>query len=589
MRSRTTPVLALLVLLLGAYLLVWEHGDRIDRDGLSRMRRSLRIDPDRVEALAIETPSTRLLCHRRGDSWFLAEPTAARADASRIHQLLAILRELPRGEVLLPDRRDPAAWAHYGLEPPHAAVSVVQGTATNRFLVGRRSPLGDGVYVRQDGIPAVVRISAALLDLLPSGAEALRARTLLRGDPSAVARLEIRNASGYIQLAREPSGPWRILQPVATRADPVPIATLVRELLACTIVQFVQDGVTDFSPYGLDTPGALSAVLDAEAGLGSQTIYFGDPLATSPGLVYARLQGENSVYAVPDTAAKALAVRLDDLRDRRIPGLVLPARIQTVRAEGGGATLEFHRLPDSPAEWRIDRPRRVPADPGAINALLASWSGVRITAFEPPPAPPAASALPPPPEPVFTRTLAITLQDNPDPVQIRVGPADAPGTCRIRVVGESSSAIAEPAALLDFPLGAEPYQSLDVLSIPPANVLAIDLSTPARTLAVRRDPVTGDWIRPPDDFDALLSALSPLRAAEWLPPAEGALPTPLATLRVTQTGRRTLSNTLLFYPDRVVHLRGRPAPFRLPPASPLLPWLQPPAEPAPAPPTEPTP
>ena len=244
MRSRTTPVLALLVLLLGAYLLVWEHGDRIDRDGLSRMRRSLRIDPDRVEALAIETPSTRLLCRRRGDSWFLAEPTAARADASRIHQLLAILRELPRGEVLLPDRRDPAAWAHYGLEPPHAAISVVQGTATNRFLVGRRSPLGDGVYVRQDGIPAVVRISAALLDLLPSGAEALRARTLLRGDPSAVARLEIRNASGYIQLAREPSGPWRILQPVATRADPVPIATLVRELLACTIVQFVQDGVT---------------------------------------------------------------------------------------------------------------------------------------------------------------------------------------------------------------------------------------------------------------------------------------------------------------------------------------------------------
>ena len=366
------------------------------------------------------------------------------------------------------------------------------------------------------------------------------------------------------------------------------IATLVRELLACAIVQFVQDGVTDFSPYGLDSPGALSAVLDAESGLGSQTIYFGDPLASSPGLVYARLQGENSVYAVPDTAAKALDVRLDDLRDRRIPGLLIPARIQSVRAEGGGATLEFHRDADSTAEWQIDRPRRVPADPGAVNALLASWSGVRITAFEPPPAPPAASALPPPPEPSYTRTLSIALQDNPAPVQILVGPADVPGACRLRVVGESSSAIAEPAVLLDFPLDAEPYQSLDVLSIPPSNVLAVDLVTPARTLTVRRDPVTGDWIRPPDDFGDLLSALSPLRAVEWLPtPGEADLPSPLATLRVTQTGRRTLSNTLLFYPDRIVHLRGHPSPFRLPAASPLLPWIQtpsaPPAEPEPAP------
>ncbi len=589
MHRRTTSVLALAVLLLGAYLLVWEHGDRLDREDLSRMRRALRLDPDRVEALAIDGPAGHTLCRRRGEDWQLAEPISARADTSRIRQILSLLRELPRGGIVLPDRRDRDAYAHYGLEPPQASLAVVQGASTNRLLIGRRSPLGDDVYVRKEGLDAVVRIPVSLLDLLPTSLDAMRSRSLLRGVPAAIDRLELRNASGYIQLARTPAGAWQILQPVATRADPVPIASLVRELLACTIVQFVQDGVTDFTPYGLDAPSALSAILDTEGGLGSQIIFFGDPLASSPGLVYARLQGENSVYAVPDAAAQALAIRLDDLRDRRIPGLTLPARIQGVRAEGDGAALEFHRDGALPGGWQIDRPRRVPADPAAITNLLAGWTGVRITAFEPPPAPSAASSLPPPPEPVFTRTLRIALADNPDPVLIHVGPAEATNACRIRIAGESATAIAEPAALLDFPLDAEPYQSLDVLSIPSANVLALDLGTPARTLSVRRDPVTGDWVQPPEGFDALLAALSPLRAAEWLPIPDGLDRTaPVSTLRITQTGRRTLSNTLLLYPDGIYLLRGHPAAFRLPPDSPVARWLTPslPAaaeeEPAPA-------
>lgn len=579
-RFRATPLLALLVVLLGTYLLVWERDDRMDRADLSRTRRLLRIEPDRVDALSVEGPSGRFLCRRLGDGWILDEPFSARADASRIQQLLAALRELPRGELVFPDRRDRDAYARYGLEPPQATLGLVQGSSTNRLLVGRRSPLGDGLYVRMDGLAAVVRIPTALLDLLPASPDAMRSRTLLRGEPSAVGRLELRNDSGYIHLARPPGGAWRILQPVATRADPVPIDSLVRELLACSIVQFVQDGVSDFTPYGLDSPNALSAILDAQGGLGSQTLFLGDPLASAPDLVYARLQGENSVYAVPDTAARALAVKLDDLRDRRIPGLALPARIQAIRVEGDGAVLELRREPDG--TWQIERPRRVPADSDAVNALLSAWAGVRISAFEPPPAPPAASALPPPPAPAYTRSILITLQDSPDPILLRVGPANSPeGACRIRIDGESSSAIAEPAALLDFPIDAVPYQSLDILSIPPSDVVAVDFKSPGRSFSVRRDSATGDWVRPPDGFDDVLSALSPLRAAAWIP-EPGAPPAdpPFATLRITQSGGTALSNTLLFHSDGTVFLRGRPTPFRLPDDSPLLRWLAAPADPA---------
>ena len=577
MKYRATTILALLVLLLGAYFLVWERGDIRDRDRLSGIRRALRLDAERIDGLVVEDAVLgRVECRRRGGDWMLVEPIAARANTSLVRQILTALQELPRGEVILPDRHDRNAYAHYGLEPPRASIAVVQGTATNRLFIGRPSPLGDGVYVRREGQDGIVRIPVALRDLVPDRLDSLRSRTLLGGDPSAIRRLDIRNDSGYIQLARSPSAPWRILQPVATRADPVPVDTLIRELLACTIVEFVQDRVADFTPYGLDARSAATAILDTDGGSGSQMISFGDPVASSPGLVYARLQGENSVYAVPEAAAQALEVRLDDLRDRRIPGLVIPSRIRGIRAESGDTVLELLR--DASGAWRIERPRRVPADPDAVNALLAGWAGVRITAFEPPPAPSAASSLPPPPEPVYTRSLWITLQGESDPVLLRMGPLD-PGTphdgsCRIRIADESASAIASPATLLDFPLAAEAYQSLDVLSIPADNILAVDYHSPARNLSVRREPITGEWLQPPADFPALLEALSPLRAAEWLPVPEGLdRAEPRATLRITQTGRLTLSNTLLFHPGGIVLLRGHPTAFRLAEDSPLARWM----------------
>ena len=586
MKYRATSILALLVLLLGAYLLVWERGDVRDRDNLSRIRRALRLDAERIDALFVEDASLgRVECHRRGSDWMLAEPIAARANTTLVRQILTALQELPRGEVILPDRRDRNAYAHYGLEPPRAVLSVVQGAATNRILIGRPSPLGDGVYVRREDQDGIVRIPVALRDLVPERLDSLRSRTLLGGEPSAIRRLDVRNDSGYIQLARSPSAPWRILQPVATRADPVPVDTLIRELLACTIVEFVQDRVADFTPYGLDARSAATAILDTEGGSGSQMISFGDPVASSPGLVYARLQGENSVYAVPEAAAKALDVRLDDLRDRRIPGLAIPSRIRGIRAESGDSALELLRDPSG--AWQIERPRRVPADPDAVNALLSGWAGVRITAFETPPAPSAASALPPPPEPVYTRTLWITLQDEPDPVLLRMGPLDTgtpdAASCRIRIADESASAIASPATLLDFPLSAEAYQSLDVLDIPADNILAVDYHSSSRNLSVRREPITGEWLQPPADFPALLDALSPLRAAEWLPVPDGLdKAAPLATLRITQTGRHTLSNTLLFHPGGIVLLRGHPTAFRLPEDSPLARWMAASDAPAPA-------
>ena len=351
--------------------------DRDDESARARpeqTRRAFRFDPARVDGLIIETDGQAIECRHDGRRWRLVRPIAARADPLAIARLLGALQELPRGDVLLPPKRAGNPYAPYGLDAPRAAIALLSGTATNRILIGRRTPLGDGVYVRQSEQAGLVRLDPALLGLLPAGAEALRDRALLAGAPADIDRLDVRGPGGYLQLARAEHNGWRLYQPFAARADSASVAALVEKLLACSVVQFVQDGVGDLAPYGLDSQSAVSAVLNTDAGDGSQVLVLGDPLPNDPALVYARLQAENSIYAVPREVRQALLVAPDELRDRRLPGLD-PDELRGLRVEAGETALEFRQ---DDGAWRIVAPLRAPAEAEAVRDLLRSWADVQI-------------------------------------------------------------------------------------------------------------------------------------------------------------------------------------------------------------------
>jgi hypothetical protein len=566
MSFRLTGILALLVAFLGLVIHFWDRDDDTARARMERARRAFRFDPARVDRLLIETGDLSVECHLRGRQWHLTSPVAARADPVAIERLLGALTELPRGDIILPPRRAVDAYAPYGLDAPRARISIIEGTVTNRILIGRRTPLGDGVYVRQSDHAGLARVHISLLDLLPASADALRDRSLLSGAPAAIDRLDLRGPSGYIQLARDAGGTWRLFQPFTARADPGTVSALVETLLACSVVHFVQDAVGDLAPYGLDSRSAITAVLNNGAGDGSQMLSFGDPLPNDPSLVYARLQAENSIYAVPLAVRQALVVRPDDLRNRRIPGID-PDAIQRVRVEEAEASLEFFRGEDD--QWQLAAPVRAPADPEAVRALLRSWADVRMVAFES--APPSA---PPPP---FSRTIRIDLRNAKDPpVVLSLGPHPAaPGTVRMAIEGDSTTAIASPAGPLEFPLDPLPYRSREVLFLPADDISGVRIVSGAQTERIERDPATGQWPPAAPWIDRLLSALAPLRA-ETLLGEEGGIAgfdKPHLTIEVLLRGRSGLATTVIVGSElspggaRRATVRGRDLVFTLPAAT----------------------
>ncbi len=563
MSFRLTGILALLAASLGLLIVFWDRDDDTARARMERARRAFRFDPARVDRLVIATGDEPIECQLAGRQWRLVRPIAARADPVAIERLLGALQELPRGDIILPPRRQADAYAPYGLDDPRARISIIEGSVTNQILIGRRTPLGDGVYVRQSDHAGLARIHTRLLDLLPASADALRDRSLLVGTPAAIDRLDIRSPAGYIQLARDPARIWRMFQPATTRADPATVAALLEQLLSCSVVQFVQDAVGDLAPYGLDSQSAVTAVLNTDTGDGSQMLALGDPLPNAPDLVYARLQAENSIYAVPLAVRQALLLRPDDLRDRRIPGLD-PDAIQNVRIEDGETALELFL--DDQGQWQISAPLRAPADAETIYALLRSWADVRLVAFENEP----PTNAPPP----LSRTLHLALRDAPDaPVTLRLGPNPADtNTLRVAIAGDSSIAIASSSVLLDTPLDPLRYRSREILSIPAGDMESLRIATAAHTVKIERDSASGQWSPAAPWLDRLLATLSYLRAESFATDhADDGLEKPYLSLTVRQRGQSGLSTTLLIGNEvspggpRHAAVRGRALRFTLSP------------------------
>jgi len=568
MTFRLTAILSLVAVFLGLLIAFWDRDGDTARERLEQARRAFRFNPARVDRLLIESRDLSIECRLKDGQWHLVHPIVARADPVAIERLLGALQELPRGNIILPPRRDPDAYVPYGLDNPRTRISIVEGTSTNQILIGRRTPLGDGVYVRQSDHAGLARLNLSLLELIPNSADALRDRSLLAGSAAAIERFDIRSPSGYIQLARNGNGEWRLFQPFTARADTAVISALIEDLLSCGIVQFVQDAVSDLAPYGLNSQSAVTVVLNTDSGNGSQMLSFGDPLPNAPSLVYARLQGEQSIYAVPLEIREALLLRPDSLRDRRIPGME-PERIQRIQIEEEETLLEFSR--DENNQWHIEAPLRAPADFEAIQALLQSWTEVRLSDFET-----AASTSPPPP---LVRTLRITSQDpKAPPVVLYLGPnPEKEGTAHIRIDGDSSMAIATPASLLDFPLDPLRYHSRNLLSIPANDITTLRLRTPMQTLRLDHDPTTGQWTPPVPWIDTLLAALSPLRAESILseteaqPILDSKWPQPDLTLSIQMRGQSGLGITLIVGPENPslgahpAKIRGRNLIFTLSP------------------------
>ena len=381
-KGRSTLILFASILVVGAFILVQETWRFKSETRQYHQIRLFDLDPESVFSFSFEVSNLVVSCTNQSGVWMTGDPQAGmgRADVTLVYRTLAGLNSIGKGIVITPEHLQMRGIEpeEYGFCQPATNINVLDNHGTRSWQIGRKTPLGNMLYAKQEGHPEIYTVSDKLLALIPTKSDQFRDRSLFPGSPTEVRRIEIRGSAGLIQILKDPHSGWQVQQPLATPADVKKVDAFLRQAYSFRVEDFVADEVSDFSVYGLQGERQQIALGGVDGS--SRMLLLGDPIPNRPGMIYARRADDHSVFALGTNALNLVNVKVDDLRDVRV--LPLPSKeISGISISHGSQRLELTRSKEG--AWKIIKPVNWKADPQAVEKLLGLWEVAVILEFKP--------------------------------------------------------------------------------------------------------------------------------------------------------------------------------------------------------------
>jgi hypothetical protein len=373
----TNWMLLIGAVLLGGFILLFERGGATSPQQNQKNRTVFAVYPETIERILMERDETQIECTRIAGVWRLTRPADAPVDSGIVEKMISGLAKVERGEIItaatLRDRN--LTPASYGFDTPRARITFKNNRGTFTWLIGRDAPVGKSLYVMPEGGGDIIAAPRTLLNLIPQDPSWIRDRTLLAGESAAVRGIDLRRTAGFLQLRLPDSNGWVMQQPFAGRADRQAVHTLIEKLFTGRIVDFISDGKTEPSAYGLDKPASELTVFTQDER--TQTLLIGNSPTNKPEQRYAKRIESDSVFTVPAEWVKELEADATALRSLKIISQQAD-RISAVRITHGEQQIELLRTNTS---WLVDRPMRWEADPARSAELLKALTGASIEMF----------------------------------------------------------------------------------------------------------------------------------------------------------------------------------------------------------------
>ena len=328
----------------------------------------------------------------RSGRWALREPIAVPADGVKIDNLLAQLTGLRVEDGAAGFAADGVRdFGRFGLDSPELTVTLDVGGSKAEPIVlqfGKQVPdHADRVYARRRDQDNVVVVNSKILANIPRAARDLRTGQVTQIEPGRVTKVEFDAPPplGKIVLQRNPTG-WEQTEPRIERVDLPSIQTLV-EMLGSLQSSELLDPEADPDPrmsprlmtVKIWESPRLAAGPNGAASEPRRTLSLQlgqhDLLRKT---VYARLEGDSFILALPDVILKAMPSNPLSFRDRTVLALN-PATIKNLRVTHEGRTIEI--VPSSSNEaanrWKMVAPINADVDMPALSQVFAALSQLR--------------------------------------------------------------------------------------------------------------------------------------------------------------------------------------------------------------------
>jgi hypothetical protein len=274
---RSTGILLVIAAALGAFVYFYEIGGEQER--LEAEEQAKRLFPDveegTIDAIAFDTTDGVAVRLERGEmGWSLTAPLTFPADSFAADGLASNLVDL----VSEAELEEPQPPEEYGLGEGTRIVRFQAGSEERALRIGRSTPIGANSYALVEGRDEIFTVPTFRLQSFEKALDDLRERRILDFDRDGIVRIEASWPGGSVTLERSAGAPeaeegeaagasplyrWRVVSPLATRADDETVDQLLSLLSFLRADGFVDDPPDD-EAAGLSPP-AFEIVLTSAA------------------------------------------------------------------------------------------------------------------------------------------------------------------------------------------------------------------------------------------------------------------------------------------------------------------------------------
>ncbi len=311
---------------------------------------------------------------KTGETWKLVEPEAVDADAVALSTLTTTIAGLEVERVV---DDNPSDVKQYGLDPARVDIGFrVKGQKDfQHLLVGQKTPSGGDLYAKKPGEKRVFLIPSYHDTGLNRTPFDLRDKDVLKFERDKADGFEITHAGETRQFAKSGSTEWKIVKPVAARADYAALEGELTRISSLQMHKIVEPQAGDLKPYGLDKPDFTVTVMTGSA---RATVIIGKK--GEDGL-YAKDVSRPMIFTVEETITQDFAKNLDEfVRKDMFDARSFSAN--RVEFRRGTDTLAFEKTKaaDGKEIWKDAAGKT--ADNAKIDDLLAKMTNLRATTFE---------------------------------------------------------------------------------------------------------------------------------------------------------------------------------------------------------------
>jgi len=329
-----------------------------------RYKGLLKFKREDIVGIELQNDGESFSLDKQNDRWEIIDGDKTKADADEVKNFLKLVGKFKVKKFL---HENPDSLAPYGLDKPSARLTLKTGKEGEALtlLVGEKKE-NEGYYGKVENAHNVVLFGNQLVKTLSKKTVDFLPKTLLEFKQESVSKIYLRTEDEKIVLARNKEGGWKIIKPIEANSDLSTVNSLLFDLKAARVREFVQTSVNKPELFGLDSAEKVLTV-DFEEGE-SWTLELGNQSGDGQNY-FGRRAGEASIFTLSLDTTDKLFHSLHDLKNKKL--------LNFKKKKKKKISLEYpdkiFELQKSDKDWSLTKPEKIKTVQGFIGKDIL-WS-----------------------------------------------------------------------------------------------------------------------------------------------------------------------------------------------------------------------